>query len=82
MQEIPGIKIFQSNSSLYFGNIDLYVIALQEKVSNEWFLQWVFLFLPFINHESKGNEIRQSEDIKYSRQQNPKAINYIQRERG
>lgn len=32
VQEIPGIKIFQSNSSLYFGNIDLYVIALQEKI--------------------------------------------------
>ncbi|XP_069766019.1 prestin isoform X3 [Narcine bancroftii] len=32
VQEIPGIKIFQSNSSLYFGNVDMYMSALQEKI--------------------------------------------------
>ncbi|XP_059843172.1 prestin [Hypanus sabinus] len=32
VQEVPGIKIFQSNSSLYFGNVDLYMSALQEKI--------------------------------------------------
>ncbi|XP_078409355.1 prestin isoform X1 [Cetorhinus maximus] len=31
VQEIPGIKIFQSNASLYFANVDMYVSALHKK---------------------------------------------------
>ncbi|XP_067861105.1 prestin [Heptranchias perlo] len=31
VQEIPGIKIFQSNASIYFANSDMYVSALQKK---------------------------------------------------
>ncbi|XP_067915363.1 prestin [Heterodontus francisci] len=31
VQEIPGIKIFRSNASLYFANIDMYVSALKKK---------------------------------------------------
>uniref|UniRef100_UPI00398E7D9C prestin isoform X2 n=1 Tax=Pristiophorus japonicus TaxID=55135 RepID=UPI00398E7D9C len=30
IQEVPGIKIFQSNASIYFANIDMYVSALQK----------------------------------------------------
>ncbi|XP_018415927.1 PREDICTED: prestin [Nanorana parkeri] len=30
-KEIPGIKIFQANTSLYFANSDLYVCALRKK---------------------------------------------------
>ncbi|XP_041058320.1 prestin isoform X4 [Carcharodon carcharias] len=32
VQEIPGIKIFQSNASLYFANVDMYVSALYKKI--------------------------------------------------
>nr|XP_033814422.1 prestin isoform X3 [Geotrypetes seraphini] len=31
VKELPGIKIFQANSSLYFANSDLYVSALRKK---------------------------------------------------
>ncbi|XP_038667500.1 prestin isoform X1 [Scyliorhinus canicula] len=31
VQEIPGIKIFQSNAPLYFANTDMYVSALHKK---------------------------------------------------
>lgn len=33
-EECSGIKIFQSNTSIYFANSDLYVSALKAKVSN------------------------------------------------
>lgn len=32
-EECTGIKIFQSNTSIYFANSDLYVSALKAKVS-------------------------------------------------
>ncbi|XP_059510547.1 prestin isoform X2 [Stegostoma tigrinum] len=31
VQEVPGVKIFQSNASLYFANVDMYVNALYKK---------------------------------------------------
>ncbi|KAM9312897.1 prestin [Gastrophryne carolinensis] len=31
IKEFPGIKIFQANTSLYFANSDLYVLALKKK---------------------------------------------------
>lgn len=31
-QEIPGVKIFRSSSTLYFANVEMYAEALKKKV--------------------------------------------------
>lgn len=31
-QEVPGVKIFRSSSTIYFANVELYAEALKKKV--------------------------------------------------